>query len=55
MNKDLESKINNYANWLLTECSSPIDEIEYLVKSIIDDKNNKADILEVLQIINNNN
>jgi len=53
MKKDLGSKIKNYSNWLLTECDTPIDEIEYLVNSIIDNKNNKSDILEVLEIINN--
>jgi hypothetical protein len=53
MKKDLGSKIKNYSNWLLTECDTPIDEVEYLVNSIIDNNNNKADILEVLEIINN--
>jgi len=55
MEKDLGSKIKNYSNWLLTECDSPIDEIEYLVNSLIDSKDTKADILEVLEIINNRN
>ena len=53
MNKDLGSKINNYSNWLLTECDNPVDEIEYLVNSLIDSKDTKSDILEVLEIINN--
>ena len=52
MTKDLGSKIKNYANWLLTECDNPVNEIEYLVSNLIDSKDTKSDILEVLGIIN---
>ena len=33
---DLGSQIKHYANWLMSDCCCPIDEIEWLVNEIID-------------------
>jgi hypothetical protein len=35
MNKITEEMSEQYANWILTECCSPIDEIQYLVSEIL--------------------
>jgi len=52
--KDLGSKINVYAFWLLQQSSDPIDEIEWLVNLVLDDSpNRKQEMLEVLQIHKN--
>lgn len=40
-----------YANWLLTECSCPIDEITFLVNTILQ-SNNSYVIEEVIEITN---
>lgn len=52
--KDLRSKINVYAFWLLQLSSDPIDEIEWLVNLVLDDSpNRKKQMLEVLDIHKN--
>ncbi len=49
---DLGSQIKTYSNWLLTECCDPIDEIEFLVNTIIDDnRRGKSEIIEVLAFV----
>jgi len=40
-NKD----IIKYAKWIIHECDSPIDEIEWLVQQILDTKNSREDII----------
>jgi hypothetical protein len=35
MDKITEEMSEQYANWILTECCSPIDEIQYLVSEIL--------------------
>ena len=40
-----------YANWLLTECSCPIDEITFLVNTILESENSHI-IKEVIEITN---
>ena len=35
-----ETQAQNYANWLLNECSSPVDEITWLVSTIQESDNN---------------
>lgn len=43
-----------YANWLLNECSCPIDEITFLVNTILE-SNNSYIIEEVIQTTKNDN
>ena len=40
-----------YANWLLNECSCPIDEITFLVSTILESDKNHI-IEEVIEITN---
>ena len=40
-----------YANWLLKECSCPVDEITFLVNTILESNNNHV-IEEVIEITN---
>ena len=40
-----------YANWLLSECSCPIDEITFLVSTILE-SNNSHVIKEVIETTN---
>jgi hypothetical protein len=35
MDEITEEMSEQYANWILTECCSPIDEIQYLVSEIL--------------------
>lgn len=35
MDEITEEMSEQYANWILTECSTPIDEIQYLVSEIL--------------------
>lgn len=42
-----------YANWLLNECSCPIDEITFLVNTILETDNSHV-IKEVIEITNKN-
>ena len=59
MNEITEEMSQQYAEWILSECSSPIDEIQYLVSEILSTRNNKEkkkhlteSINEVIQWIN---
>ena len=61
MDKITEEMIEQYANWILTECSSPVDEIQYLVSEILlttwrneeeKKKHLTESIIEVIQWIN---
>lgn len=38
--KITETNATKYANWLLNECSSPVDEITWLVSTIQESDNN---------------
>lgn len=52
--KDLNSKINVYAYWLLQACDDPVGEIEWLVNLALDDSSNsKKQMLDVLEIHKN--
>jgi hypothetical protein len=33
---DLEIKINNYVDWFFEECGEPRDELEYIIKLILE-------------------
>ena len=59
MNEITEEMSEQYANWILSECSSPIDEIQYLVSEILSNSNEQTkkkhlteSINEVIQWIN---
>ena len=59
MNKITEEISEQYANWILSECSSPVDEIQYLVSEILSSRNEEEkkkhlteSIIEVIQWIN---
>jgi DNA-binding transcriptional regulator GbsR (MarR family) len=59
MNEITEEMSEQYANWILSECSSPIDEIQYLVSEILSSRNEEEkkkhlteSINEVIQWIN---
>ena len=53
-NKDLNSKINVYAYWLLQACDDPVGEIEWLVNLALDDSpTSKKQMLDVLEIHKN--
>ena len=41
MNEITEEMSEQYANWILTECSTPIDEIQYLVSEILSSRNDE--------------
>jgi len=43
-----------YANWLLTQCSCPIEEITFLVNTILESDNSHI-IEEVIEITKNEN
>jgi len=43
-----------YANWLLSECSCPIDEITFLVSTILESDRSHI-IKEVIEITKNEN
>ncbi len=48
MNKE---ELNQYANWLLQECNSPVDEIEWLVSQLPSNIQNeiKDNVLDLLE------
>ena len=59
MNEITEEMSEEYANWILTECCSPVDEIQYLVSEILSSRNEEdkkkhltESINEVIQWIN---
>jgi len=59
MNEITEEMSEEYANWILTECSTPIDEIQYLVSEILSSRDEETkkkhlteSINEVMQWIN---
>ena len=55
---DDEEQIIKYARWVYHECDSPISEIEWLVKQILDTNNDKKEIIQdftenVNELLNN--
>ena len=59
MNEITEEMSEQYANWILTECCSPVDEIQYLVSEILSSRDEETkkkhlteSINEVIQWIN---
>ncbi len=45
----MKDKIDNYIKWFLYECSSPHDELEWLLDLLLNSKH-KEDIKQVLKI-----
>ena len=43
----LEQAINNYAEFVLQDCTTPISEIEWLVERLLDSEH-REDIVELL-------
>ena len=59
MDEITEEMSQQYAEWILSECSSPIDEIQYLVSEILSSRDEQTkkkhlteSITEVIQWIN---
>ena len=44
---ELDEKIDNYYKWFSEDCSSPQDELEWLVKTLLRSKH-KEDMMQVL-------
>ena len=52
MDKITEEMSEQYANWILTECCSPIDEIQYLVSEILSSRNEEDKKKHLTESIN---
>jgi hypothetical protein len=52
MNEITEEMSEQYANWILTECCSPIDEIQYLVSEILSSRNEEDKKKHLTESIN---
>jgi hypothetical protein len=55
MEKITEKMSEEYAQWILSECSCPIDEIQYLVSEILsnrDEQTKKKHLTEAILWIN---
>ena len=52
MDEITEEMSEQYANWILTECSTPIDEIQYLVSEILSSRNEEDKKKHLTESIN---
>ena len=52
MNEITEEISEQYANWILTECCSPIDEIQYLVSEILSSRDEQTKKKHLTESIN---
>lgn len=52
MNEITEEISQQYAEWILTECSSPIDEIQYLVSEILSNRDEQTKKKHLTESIN---
>ena len=52
MNEITEEMSEEYANWILTECCSPVDEIQYLVSEILSNRNEEEKKKHLTESIN---
>ncbi len=52
MNEITEEMSEQYANWILSECCSPIDEIQYLVSEILSSRNEEEKKKHLTESIN---
>jgi DNA-binding transcriptional regulator GbsR (MarR family) len=52
MNEITEEMSEQYANWILSECSSPIDEIQYLVSEVLSNRNEEEKKKHLTESIN---
>ena len=44
---ELDEKIDNYYKWFRENCSCPYDELEWLIKTLLNSKH-KEDMMQVL-------
>tara|TARA_A100001201_G_scaffold134926_2_gene122886 strand:+ start:614 stop:808 length:195 start_codon:yes stop_codon:yes gene_type:complete len=44
---ELYEKIDVYYKWFMNDCSSPYDELEWLIKTLLESKH-KEDMMQVL-------
>ena len=52
MNEITEEMSEQYANWILSECSSPIDEIQYLVSEVLSSRDEQVKKKHLTESIN---
>ena len=52
MNEITEEMSEQYANWILSECSSPIDEIQYLVSEVLSNRDEQVKKKHLTESIN---
>lgn len=52
MNEITEEMSEQYANWILSECSCPIDEIQYLVSEILSNRDEQVKKKHLTESIN---
>lgn len=52
MNEITEEMSEEYANWILTECSTPVDEIQYLVSEILSSRDEEEKKKHLTESIN---
>ena len=52
MDKITEQMSEQYANWILSECCSPIEEIQYLVSEILSNGNDEEKKKHLIETIN---
>ena len=52
MNEITEEMSQQYAEWVLSECSSPVEEIQYLVSEILSTRNNEEKKKHLTESIN---
>ena len=52
MDEITEEMSEQYANWILTECSTPIDEIQYLVSEILSNRDEETKKKHLTESIN---
>ena len=46
-----EEQLTLYAQWILDECNSPVEEIEWLVNCILNNKGKKAFIQDIQWVL----
>ena len=52
MNEITEEMSQQYAEWILTECSSPTEEIQYLVSEILSSRDEQTKKKHLTESIN---
>ena len=47
----LIQKIDNYSNWILTECDAPHEEITWLINTIIENEEENESVRELYETL----